>query len=152
MAGHSHYRRFNVYDGRTAAIESGNYFNTVGWLSYTLPPAGSKTPLRYQWRMIDANKATLTSAAGIAAAGGSESLLTERGASLREDLMAVRMQMGLDGVLGCNPSAVVMSPSGSLDMADESSVWGFVMRSVVPAVLFDPPNNPRMWEGARHHA
>jgi hypothetical protein len=51
--------------------------------------------------------------------------------SLRKDLMAVRMQTGLDGVLGCTPSAApprlhplgcdVMSPSESLDMVDEGA-------------------------------
>ena len=117
MAGHSHYRRFNVYDGRTAAMESGNYFNTVGWVSYDIP--SSNSPLQYNWRMLDASKATL--AAAVTVPDG-ETFLTARGVSLREDILAVRASMGLDEVLGCNPS-VTMSPSGSLDMDDERSAW-----------------------------
>jgi hypothetical protein len=118
MAGHSHYRRFNVYDDRTAALESGNYFNTVGWISYDIPSSGS--PLEYNVRMLDANKATLESAATVP---DGEAFLTERGTSLREDILSVRASMGLDEVLGCSPVPVAMSPSSSLDMEDEGSAW-----------------------------
>ena len=116
MAGHSHYRRFNIYDDRTAALESGNYFNTVGWISYDIP--STKGALRYNWRMIDANKATLE-----AAAVPDGEFLTAHSVSLREDILAVRASMGLDAVLGCNPVPVTMTPSGSVDMDDERSAW-----------------------------
>ena len=140
MAGHSHYRRFNVYDDRTAAIESGNYFNTVGWLAYDIPPPGSKSsPLDYDWRMIDANKATMASTVGVPQAD----FMTPAGNSLRDEILSTRRAMGLDDVLGCNPG-VTMAPGG--DMTDPTSVWGFVMSRVVPDIVFDPPNNPDMWE------
>ena len=118
MAGHSHYRRFNVYDGRTAAMESGNYFNTVGWVSYDIP--SSTSPLQYNWRMLDASKATLEAAVTVP---DGETFLTARGASLREDILGVRVSMGLDEVLGCSPVPVTMTPASSLDMDDERSAW-----------------------------
>ena len=84
---------------RTAAIESGNYFNTVGWLAYDIPPPGSKSALVYDWRMIDANKNTMATTVGVAQAD----FVTPGGNALRSDILSVRAAMELDGVLGCNP-------------------------------------------------
>ena len=36
-AGHTHYRHY-ARAGNAATLESGCYFNTVGWLSFDVPP------------------------------------------------------------------------------------------------------------------
>ena len=84
LAGHSHYRRFAVFGRRTLAIESGNYFNTAGWLALDRP-AAAELPLAHAWRMLDANRAGLAAAAAVEPAG----LLTAAGAALRARLRAV---------------------------------------------------------------
>ena len=140
LAGHSHFRRFSVYDDRTAAIESGNYFNTLGWLSYDVP-ASPAAALDYDWRMIDANKATLAAAVDRPQA----EFTTAAAARLRADIGAVRTEMGLDRAFGCNPHPNLLKDA-TVAMDDERSIWGLLMGTVIPTVLFTPPHNDGMWE------
>ena len=142
LAGHTHYRRFHQRDSRAISMESGNYFNTIGWLSFNKSTLDATTPIDFWWRMIDANKATLRELTG----RPTEALFaTTASTQLRADILQVRQHMGLDAALGCNPG-VALVVSGATPLTASNSAWGTLMRDVMPAVLFQPPHNPLMWE------
>lgn len=140
LAGHTHYRRFNQRDSRAISMESGNYFNTIGWVSFDKSPIDSSTPMNPWWRMIDANKATLRALTN----RPTEALFaTQASTKLRADILKVRHDMGLDSTLGCNPGGTLTRfPPYSAS----NSSWGMLGRDVIPNVLFQPARNPLMWE------
>lgn len=56
QGGHSHVRDCVQYDGRSMAIESGRYLETIGWLSANLSQASSTGNISFSRSYIDANR------------------------------------------------------------------------------------------------
>ncbi|KAI0301752.1 Metallo-dependent phosphatase-like protein [Multifurca ochricompacta] len=58
FGGHSHIRDCLQFDGRSIALESGRYMETVGFLSVNLDHQGSKANLTVNRRYLDPNRVT----------------------------------------------------------------------------------------------
>ncbi|KAF7344437.1 Metallophos domain-containing protein [Mycena sanguinolenta] len=61
LGGHSHVRDCLQFDGRSIALESGRYMETVGWMSADLPPPGTRPNsenITFSRRYLDPNRVT----------------------------------------------------------------------------------------------
>ncbi|RPD70195.1 hypothetical protein L226DRAFT_539048 [Lentinus tigrinus ALCF2SS1-7] len=58
LGGHTHIRDCVQYDGRSMALESGRYMETVGWMSANLDHKGSTKNLTFSRRYLDTNRVT----------------------------------------------------------------------------------------------
>lgn len=59
FGGHSHIRDCQQYDGRSMALESGRYMETVGWMSANLSAAqGNSNNITFTRRYLDQNRVT----------------------------------------------------------------------------------------------
>ncbi|TFK84753.1 hypothetical protein K466DRAFT_601739 [Polyporus arcularius HHB13444] len=58
LGGHTHIRDCVQYDGRSMALESGRYMETVGWMSANLDKKGSTKNLTFSRRYLDPNRVT----------------------------------------------------------------------------------------------
>ncbi|EPQ55276.1 hypothetical protein GLOTRDRAFT_76623, partial [Gloeophyllum trabeum ATCC 11539] len=58
LGGHTHIRDCNQPDGRSMALESGRYMETVGWMSVNLDKPGSTGNLTFTRRYLDPNRVT----------------------------------------------------------------------------------------------
>ncbi|KAJ7126206.1 Metallo-dependent phosphatase-like protein [Mycena epipterygia] len=61
LGGHSHVRDCLQFDGRSMSLESGRYFETVGWMSADLPAPNSKSNnknITFSRRYLDPNRVT----------------------------------------------------------------------------------------------
>ncbi|KAF9012621.1 Metallo-dependent phosphatase-like protein [Cyathus striatus] len=58
LGGHTHIRDCLQLDGRSMALESGRYMETVGWLSAKLDKKGSKKNITFSRRYLDPNRVT----------------------------------------------------------------------------------------------
>ncbi|KAF9444855.1 hypothetical protein P691DRAFT_806595 [Macrolepiota fuliginosa MF-IS2] len=58
LGGHTHIRDCVQFDGRSMALESGRYLETVGWLSANLDKKGSTADIKFSRRYLDANRVT----------------------------------------------------------------------------------------------
>ncbi|EKM48454.1 uncharacterized protein PHACADRAFT_108911, partial [Phanerochaete carnosa HHB-10118-sp] len=56
LGGHSHIRDCVQLDGRSMALESGRYMETIGWMSVDLDEANSKQNLSFTRRYLDQNR------------------------------------------------------------------------------------------------
>ncbi|TFK50866.1 hypothetical protein OE88DRAFT_1659986 [Heliocybe sulcata] len=58
LGGHTHIRDCNQPDGRSMALESGRYMETVGWMSVNLDTPDSTGNLTFTRRYLDPNRVT----------------------------------------------------------------------------------------------
>ncbi|PIL26310.1 hypothetical protein GSI_12066 [Ganoderma sinense ZZ0214-1] len=58
FGGHTHIRDCVQYDGRSMALESGRYMETVGWMSAKLDQKGSTDDIAFTRRYLDPNRVT----------------------------------------------------------------------------------------------
>ncbi|KAI0695211.1 Metallo-dependent phosphatase-like protein [Cerioporus squamosus] len=58
LGGHTHIRDCIQYDGRSMALESGRYMETVGWMSAKLDHKGSTKNITFSRRYLDPNRVT----------------------------------------------------------------------------------------------
>ncbi|KAI0741024.1 Metallo-dependent phosphatase-like protein [Earliella scabrosa] len=58
LGGHTHIRDCVQYDGRSMALESGRYMETVGWMSAKLDHRGSTKNITFSRRYLDPNRVT----------------------------------------------------------------------------------------------
>ena len=150
IAGHSHVRATAMIDPRAAVFEPGNYFNTVGFASFDLPPS---TPMRKRKERrkdvaesVSSNATALddasikftfidldTSIAHLASSVGtiSSKLPTTAGAALTAAIAAKRAELGLSTVLGCSTK----------HYAQGAELNALYFGQVVPEELFTPPRN-----------
>ncbi|KAH9990648.1 Metallo-dependent phosphatase-like protein [Russula compacta] len=58
LGGHTHIRDCAQYDGKSMALESGAYMDTLGWLSVNLTSTGPSGNLSFSRRYLDPNRVT----------------------------------------------------------------------------------------------
>lgn len=58
FGGHSHIRDCQQYDGRSMALESGRYMETIGWMSADLEAANGNANIYFTRRYLDQNRVT----------------------------------------------------------------------------------------------
>lgn len=149
LTGHTHYRGFAHLDSSAISLESGHYFDTVGWLSFSLAKTnGNKTNsgigknstqsnmLTFHHKFIDANKESLAEASGVP----EDQFPTSAGKLLTTEIEHTRHALGLDTVQGCSPETFELSA----DFEKPTSLWGLYMGSVVPSELFQPQYSQTM--------
>ncbi|OCK86300.1 hypothetical protein K432DRAFT_316521 [Lepidopterella palustris CBS 459.81] len=108
FGGHTHIRDYKVYDGKSVALESGRYMETIGFMSISgLSSGGSKirypvsqtAGLSFSRRYIDNNLFSLHHHSG----KDSDSFPTEHGRNVSRRIHAARKSLKLDMRHGCAP-------------------------------------------------
>jgi hypothetical protein len=101
FGGHTHIRDCVQYDGRTMALESGRYMETVGWMSLKLP--GECTPasqnLAFSRRYLDPNRVTYE----YHTVRSSRTFDTDQGQQITKGLHNLSKEFDLDFVYGTAP-------------------------------------------------
>ncbi|RPA97871.1 hypothetical protein L873DRAFT_1770763 [Choiromyces venosus 120613-1] len=111
FGGHSHIRNFRILDNKSTALESGKYFETVGWLSIDgikareAPDSIDNTSMVVSRRYIDANRAGYQHHSGKDAA----TFDTPQGLEMTARLTKYRAVLDLDRLIGCAPQDFSLS-------------------------------------------
>ncbi|PUU78201.1 5'-nucleotidase [Tuber borchii] len=111
FGGHSHIRNFRILDDKSTALESGRYFETVGWLSIDgikareAPDSIDNTSMIVSRRYIDANRAGYQHHSG----KNATTFDTPQGLELTERLAKYRAGLDLDRLIGCAPQDFSLS-------------------------------------------
>ncbi|KAK0497263.1 Metallo-dependent phosphatase-like protein [Armillaria luteobubalina] len=99
LGGHTHIRDCVQFDGRSMALESGRYMETVGWMSVKLDDAKSSQDLTFSRRYLDPNRVTYeyhTSETQL-------SFDTEQGKSITTGLNQLAVDFSLNFTFGTAP-------------------------------------------------
>eukprot|EP00041_Stephanoeca_diplocostata_P007301 m.102432 g.102432 ORF g.102432 m.102432 type:complete len:557 (+) comp16821_c1_seq2:219-1889(+) len=140
--GHTHYRGYQVLDDNAVSLESGHFFDTVGWLAMDLPLFQKHSPHRlntsfakttFKHEFVDANVDSMAAACGVPP----DRFSTIGGDLLKVEIKAARALLGLDNVLGCAPQDY----KKSANYLDNDSIWKYRMESVIPTTVFSPARN-----------
>nr|GAT59669.1 predicted protein [Mycena chlorophos] len=115
FGGHSHIRDCNQPDGRSMALESGRYMETVGWMSADLPPPKTGFELKsspestknitFTRRYLDPNRVTYEYHTG----QGNYSFDTPWGRSITKGLEQLAVQFDLSFLFGTAPHDFTIS-------------------------------------------
>lgn len=111
FGGHSHIRNFRILDDKSTALESGKYFETVGWLSIDgikaqeTPDSIDNTSMVVSRRYIDANRAGYQHHSG----KNATTFDTPQGLEMTERLAKYRAGLDLDRLIGCAPQDFSLS-------------------------------------------
>ncbi|KIO26730.1 hypothetical protein M407DRAFT_7693 [Tulasnella calospora MUT 4182] len=130
FAGHSHRRdcRMNFDTaGRSIAIESGRYLETIGWVSAALTES---KPLEFVRRYLDPSKDTFLRHSGV----DKKSFDTEIGKDVMRRFNELAKQRGLDELYGCAPHTYNWDHEKYTKHAKDH-VLNFYMDEVFPAVV-----------------
>lgn len=129
FGGHSHIRNFKRYDEKSTALESGRYFETVGFLSIDgLLSKTKDASLSFFRRYIDANRAGYQHHTST----NEETFDTHQGLNLTAKLTQYRAELGLDRLIGCAPQDYTLNkdPYGS-----PNNWYTFLEETVLPKVV-----------------
>ncbi|KAK3991170.1 Metallo-dependent phosphatase-like protein [Cladorrhinum sp. PSN332] len=136
FGGHVHIRDATAYDGRSFAIASGRYFETIGWMSVDgvvkkdeTPTAES--PLSFHRRYIDNNLLGLHHHTGL----NGTTFPTEHGRNVSAMITKARKELELDYTFGCAPKDYWMTRS---PYPSEDSIYTLLQKEVIPDVAVNP--------------
>jgi hypothetical protein len=145
FGGHMHVRDFATYDKNAAAIASGRYLETVGFLSIdginkkespqTPPEAlamGSKASVKFARRYIDNNLVSYHHHSGT----NKTSFDTPEGRNVTKYIAKARSALRLDRKLGCSPVTLYVNRA---PYPSNSSLFSWLADSVLPAQLARAP-------------
>jgi hypothetical protein len=109
FGGHTHIRDCNQPDGRSMALESGRFMETVGWMSVKLDESkyrhgSSAKNLTFARRYLDPNRVTYEYHAGIS----DSKFTTPTGASITKGLQTLVKKFHLDEVFGTAPMDYIL--------------------------------------------
>jgi hypothetical protein len=147
FSGHSHIRDFVKFDDKAYALQSGRYFETVGWMAIDgLAPtrtidgvARGMPPLRFERRYIDNNLFGYYHHTGLNAS----TFPTEQGKNVTRFIADARNEMDLDHTFGCAPRDywTNRAPFPHVD-----SVYSLMTDEVLPSILVpaDRADVPRL--------
>ncbi|EIM80908.1 uncharacterized protein STEHIDRAFT_150519 [Stereum hirsutum FP-91666 SS1] len=105
LGGHSHIRDCQMYDGRTMALESGRYMETVGWLSMDLDEANDKKNLTFSRRYLDPNRVTYE----FHTSQTNSTFDTEHGESITAGLLHLAERFDLSNTYGIAPRTYTLT-------------------------------------------
>jgi len=120
FTGHTHIRAYTPLDANSVSFEAGHYFDTVGFLSLSFPDQESN--ISVEVRQIDANRETLAGLVG----KNVQNFKTSEGEQIKQQIKAVRKELDLDRIVGCNPSY--------LDCQADTT-WDLYINRVIPHML-----------------
>ncbi|QRV73839.1 vacuolar protein [Ceratobasidium sp. AG-Ba] len=129
FGGHTHIRDCVQYDNRSMALESGQYMETVGWLSANLTKAKNNTnPIEFSRRYLDANRNTYQFHTG------QKAFDTPDGKKITKDMSSVAKKWNLTQVWGNTPQDYYLH---RVQYPDDSSLISLLANQVIPAALND---------------
>ncbi|KAG9312320.1 Metallo-dependent phosphatase-like protein [Chiua virens] len=135
FGGHSHIRDCQQYDGRSMALESGRYMETIGWMSAELgAAAGNTNDITFSRRYLDQNRVTYEYHTSMS----NTTFDTNDGVAITSGLQQLATEFNLGQLYGTAPQTYTMSQSkyGSSD-----NLLTLYITEAAPAAL--AVNNPR---------
>jgi len=135
IAGHSHERKQLILEGRAAAFEPGNYFNTLGYSSFDLSSSDAAPTDNVTFYFTDIDTAVDSMVAALGSAAPEGNLTTPDGEKVGEAIAAERQALGLTDVLGC----------AKQDYLEGPDLFNLYVDEIVPSGLFTPPTNSSQW-------
>ncbi|KAJ3797600.1 Metallo-dependent phosphatase-like protein [Lentinula aff. detonsa] len=108
LGGHSHIRDCNQPDGRSMALESGRYMETIGWLSANLgirSDVDSKNNISFNRRYLDQNRVTYE----YHSQQNNHSFDTAQGQSITQGLLNLAKKYDLSMLFGTAPQDYTIS-------------------------------------------
>lgn len=132
LGGHTHIRDFKVYDSKAAALESGRYFETIGFLSIsglnaTSSPMISANPT-FARRYIDNNLFSLHHHTNTT----NTTFPTQAGLNISAVIYDTRKRLKLDQFRGCAPQPLYVNRA---PYPSNTSIFTWLQTSVLPAQL-----------------
>ncbi|KAJ8697154.1 hypothetical protein PTI98_006952 [Pleurotus ostreatus] len=128
LGGHSHIRDCVQLDGRSMALESGRYMETIGWMSMDLDRRGSNKDLKFSRRYLDANRVTYE----FHSRKRSSKFNTPLGKRITNGLLDLAKRFDLDFVFGTAPQDYVINQA---PYPSNQSLLSLYAEQVVPVAL-----------------
>ncbi|KAF4563059.1 hypothetical protein EYR36_003498 [Pleurotus pulmonarius] len=128
LGGHSHIRDCVQLDGRSMALESGRYMETIGWMSMDLDRRGSKKDLKFSRRYLDANRVTYE----FHSRKKSKKFSTPLGKRITNGLLDLAKRFDLDFMFGTAPQDYVINQA---PYPSNRSLLSLYAEQVVPVSL-----------------
>ncbi|KAI0767149.1 Metallo-dependent phosphatase-like protein [Fomes fomentarius] len=148
LGGHTHIRDCVQYDGRSMALESGRYMETVGWLSAKLDHRRSEKNITFSRRYLDPNRVTYEYHTG----RGNFTFDTLHGRSITRGLNELAEKFDLSQLFGTAPQDYTISqvpfPSNNslLSLYAEAMKYSLTVnnsRADVPSVMITNSGSQR---------
>ena len=143
LGGHSHIRDYAKYDSKAAALESGRYMETIGFMSINgLTTGGHKNPSimaepSFARRYIDNNLLSFHHHTGL----NSSDFSTEAGKNVSKYISDARETLELDRLIGCAPQDYWLNRA---PYPSNDSILTLVQERILPEVA--------QYQGVRHRA
>lgn len=138
LGGHTHIRDFKTYDKKAAALESGRYLETIGFMSISsLSTSKQKDRIsvaapKFSRRYIDNNLYSLHHHAGLA----NKTFPTEAGLNVSKAIHKARKELKLDKRRGCAPQNLYVNRA---PYPSSTSIFTWLETSVLPSELSKSP-------------
>lgn len=135
LGGHAHVRDARKFDDKAAAIASGRYFETIGWLSVNgvkknKGAASTNAAVTFKRSYIDNNVLGLQHHAGVDA----DSFATTHGRNVSQMIADARKALDLDHKIGCSPRDLWMTRA---KYPSEGSIYSWLEKEVIPDDVLD---------------
>lgn len=131
FSGHRHIEFFQWYDYNAFTIESGKYFEEIGYVQFDLEE-GNYTDFSYEWfnttREIFHSFSNRTS----------ENFVTPRGQLIKDYIYDAFKALNLNQTLGCSPQLYIINAFSNAS----NSVYGLYINEIVPKMVYPSVNNP----------
>ncbi|KIM77791.1 hypothetical protein PILCRDRAFT_825024 [Piloderma croceum F 1598] len=128
LGGHTHIRDCNQPDGRSIALESGRYMETIGWLSAKLDKKGNTGNITFSRRYLDTNAVTYEYHTGTS----SRTFDTSLGKSITQGLNKLAQTFDLGSLFGIAPQDYFLSRA---PYPSNNSVLTLLAQEVLPVSL-----------------
>ena len=127
LGGHTHIRDCNQPDGRSMALESGRYMETVGWLSMKFDDQYSKN-LTFSRRYLDPNRLTYEFHTG----QEDKKFDTKKGKQITQGLKDLATKFNLDDEFGVAPHDFTLSRA---PYPSDDSLLSLLISKAAPTAL-----------------
>lgn len=129
FGGHTHIRDCQQYDGRSMALESGRYMETIGWMSADLDAAkGNDKNITFTRRYLDQNRVTYQ----YHTETSNKTFDTSDGCSITEGLQDLAEQFDLSYQYGIAPQDYTMTRN---PYPSNGSLLTLFIRDAIPTAL-----------------
>ncbi|KAH9018806.1 Metallo-dependent phosphatase-like protein [Lactarius deliciosus] len=128
LGGHTHIRDCLQFDGRSIALESGRYMETLGFLSVDLDHRGSTRNLTMNRRYLDPNRVTYEYHTN----SRDSSFDTSTGRQITKGLKALAARFDLDFKFGTSPRDYTLSRD---PFPSNGSLLSLIVDQVLPTAL-----------------
>ncbi|CCO29084.1 putative protein PB2B2,06c [Rhizoctonia solani AG-1 IB] len=130
FGGHTHIRDCVQLDKRSMSLMSGQYMETVGWMSANLDTVRNSTePIKFSRRYLDANRNTYQFHTNRAGKNGFD---TAKGKKITKDMEQVAKEWNLTQVWGEAPQDYYLD---RVEYPNNSSLLSLLSEQVLPAAL-----------------